>query len=92
MAEIQTHTIFMHDLVGEENHSKIKALEWSKHFSHCKSLVIFPEAQGQLTPQSDTLEIQTHPGLYFMDVPVTCKNNAKNEGARVVTNAVRARC
>ena len=34
-------------------HSKIKALEWSKHFSHCKSVGIFSDAQGQLTPLSD---------------------------------------
>ena len=32
--------------------SKMKGLEWSKHFSHNKSIGIFPDAQGQLTPQS----------------------------------------
>ena len=32
--------------------SKMKELEWSQHFSHFKSMGIFPEAQGQLTPQS----------------------------------------
>ena len=32
--------------------SKMKALEWSQHFSHYKSMGIFPDAQGQLTPQS----------------------------------------
>ena len=31
--------------------SKLKALEWSQHFSHYKSMGIFPDAQGQLTPQ-----------------------------------------
>ena len=30
----------------------MQALECSQHFSHYKSMVIFPEAQGQLTPQS----------------------------------------
>ena len=30
-----------------------KALEWSKHFSHCMSMAIFSDAQGQLTPQSE---------------------------------------
>ena len=30
-------------------HSKMKVLEWSQHFSHYKSMGIFPDAQGQLT-------------------------------------------
>ena len=30
----------------------MKALEWSQHFSHYKSLGIFPDAQGQLTHKS----------------------------------------
>ena len=38
---------------NEEDPSKMKALQWSKHFSHYKSMGIFPEAQGQLTPQSE---------------------------------------
>ena len=32
--------------------SKMKGLEWSQHFSHYKSMKIFPDAQGQLTLQS----------------------------------------
>ena len=32
--------------------SKMKELECSQHFSHYKSMGIFPDAQGQLTPQS----------------------------------------
>ena len=32
--------------------SKIKELECSQDFSHYKSMGIFPDAQGQLTPQS----------------------------------------
>ena len=32
--------------------SKMKALEWSQHFSHYKSMGIFPDAQGQLTHKS----------------------------------------
>ena len=32
--------------------SKMKKLEWSQHFSHYKSMGIFPDAQGQVTPQS----------------------------------------
>ena len=32
--------------------SKMKELECSQDFSHYKSMRIFPDAQGQLTPQS----------------------------------------
>ena len=33
-------------------HPKMKVLEWSQHFSHYKSVGIFPGAQGQLTHKS----------------------------------------
>ena len=33
-------------------HSKLKALEWSQHFSHYKSMGTFPNAQGQVTHKS----------------------------------------
>ena len=33
-------------------HTKMKGLGWSQHFSHYKSMGIFQDAQGQLTPQS----------------------------------------
>ena len=33
-------------------HTKMKKLECSQDFSHYKSMGIFPDAQGQLTPQS----------------------------------------
>ena len=33
-------------------HTKMKELEWSQDFSHYKSMGIFQNAQGQLTPQS----------------------------------------
>ena len=36
----------------EKIHSKMKALEWSQHFSHYNSMRSFQDAQGQLTPQS----------------------------------------
>ena len=32
-------------------HLKMKALEWLQHFSHDKSMGIFPDNQGHLTPQ-----------------------------------------
>ena len=69
--------------------SKMKELECSQDFSHYKSMGIFPDAQGQLTPQS-----LVRSGRIFelvrdvMDVFVTCKyeeDPIKNEGARVVT-------
>ena len=47
---------FMHVLVGPARikmiQSKMKELEWSQHFSHFKSMGIFPDPQGKLTPQS----------------------------------------
>ena len=33
-------------------HPKMKALEWSQHFFHSKSMGIFPDAQGNLTSQA----------------------------------------
>ena len=33
-------------------HPKMKVIEWSQHFSHYKSMGIFPDAQGQLTHKS----------------------------------------
>ena len=33
-------------------HAKMKVLEWSQHFSHFKTMGIFPDAQGQLTHRS----------------------------------------
>ena len=33
-------------------HPKMKVLEWSQHFSHYKSMGIFPDAQEQLTHKS----------------------------------------
>ena len=68
---------------------KMKALDCSQDFSHYKSMGIFPDAQGQLTPQSlvrsgRIIELVRD----IMDVLVTCKyeeDPIKNEGARVDT-------
>ena len=60
--------------------SKMKELECSQDFSHYMSMGIFPDAQGQLTPQSLVQAVK--------DVLVTCKyeeDPIKNEGARVDT-------
>ena len=64
--------------------SKMKELECSQDFSHYKSMGIFPDAQGQLTPIWPNFELIRD----VMDVLVTCKyeeDPIKNEGARVDT-------
>ena len=69
MAENQTHSNFYGSpcyLQMRNIHSKMKVLEWSQQISHCKSMQIFYDAQGKLTPQSkvgSTLN-QTHPSFY----------------------------
>ena len=56
--------------------SKMKELEWSQHFSHYKSMGIFPKAQGQLTPQSlvQSDRILNSFKMFNMVVLITCKN------------------
>ena len=69
MAENQIHSNFYGSpcyLQMRKIHSKMKVLEWSQQISHCKSMQIFYEAQGKLTPQSkvgSTLN-STHPSFY----------------------------
>ena len=67
----------------------MKALDCSQDFSHYKSMGIFPDAQGQLTPQSlvrsgrisNSSEI-----LWMSSLPASMKYDPiKNEGARVDT-------
>ena len=70
--------------------SKMKELECSQDFSHYKSMGIFPDAQGQLTPQSlvRSGRISNSSEMFNMDVLITCKyeeDRIKNEGARVFT-------
>ena len=46
---------FMHVLEACKNvldPIKVKSLEWPQHFSVCKSVGIFPDGEGQVTPQS----------------------------------------
>ena len=69
--------------------SKMKELECSQDFSHYKSVGIFPDAQGQLTPQSlvRSGQISNSSEMLWMFF-VTCKyeeDPIKNEGARVDT-------
>ena len=65
--------------------AKMKALECSYIFSHCKSMGIFSDAQGKQSLQSEVdflVEFQTHQRLY-RNVLISCKNEdlIKNEGA-----------
>ena len=50
----------------KKTHSEMKTLEWSQHVSHYKSMGFFPNAHGQLTPQSwsDLAEVRTHPRFH----------------------------
>ena len=68
---------------------KMKALECSQDFSHYKSMGIFPDAQGQLTPQSLVRSGRTSNSsemLWMSSLPASMKKiGSKNEGARVVT-------
>ena len=52
----------------------MKVLEWSQQISHCKSMQIFYDAQGKLTPQSKVGSILIKLIQAFMVVLVTCKN------------------
>ena len=45
-------------------HPKMKVPEWSQHFSNYKSMGIFPDAQGQLSPWSDPAKFRTHSRFY----------------------------
>ena len=72
--------------------SKMKELECSQDFPHYKSMGIFPDAQGQLTPQSlvRSGRISNSFEILWMSSVITCKyiyeeDPIKNEGARVVT-------
>ena len=85
MAGIQTHSkLLWFSLLSarmKKIYSKIKARELSLHFSNCKSMGIFSDVQGLLTPQSEMIRA-------CMAVFLTCKNEEdpiKYESARVVT-------
>ena len=59
-------------------HAKMKVLEWSQHFSHYKSMGIFPDAQGQLThkPRSDPDEFSNPFEILWLSLlPARIKKN-----------------
>ena len=71
----------MHVLVtckNEFNRIKMKELECFQDFFHYKSMGIFQDAQGQLTPQSlspwfDLAEFRTRPRCYGFSLPASMK-------------------
>ena len=70
----------------------MKVLEWSQHFSHCKSIGIFPDAQAQLHVINSAVRSVIWSNIEliraFMVVLVTCKikgDPIKNEGSSVLT-------
>ena len=69
--------------------SKMKELECSQDFSHYRSMGIFTDAQGQLTPQSlvRSGRISNSSEMLWMSLlPASMKKDPiKNEGARVDT-------
>ena len=68
--------------------SKMKELECSQDFSHYKSMGIFTDAQGQLTPQSLVRSggiSNSSEMLWMSSLPASMKDPIKNEGTRVDT-------
>ena len=49
---IQAFMIVLVTCKNKEDPLKLKVLEWSQNFSHCKSAEIFTDAQGLPTQQS----------------------------------------
>ena len=68
---------------------KMKVLECSQDFSHYKSMGIFPDAQGQLTPLSTVRSAQISNSvetLWLSSLPAKMKKiRSKIKGARVFT-------
>ena len=66
--------------------SKMKELECSQDFTHYKSMGIFQDAQGQLTPQSSVRSgriSNSSEMLWMSSLPASMRNPIKNRGARV---------
>ena len=61
----------------KKKRSKMKELECLQHFSHYKSMGMFLDAEGQLTPQSLVESGRTRPRYYGCPIKI--------EGARVLT-------
>ena len=62
---------------NEEEPIKMKSLEWPQHFSHCMTMEIFPDGQGQVTPQSTIRSDQASNSfetLWLCSLPARMKN------------------
>ena len=63
-------------------HPKKNVLEWSQHFSHYKSMGIFPDTQGQLTHKSlvETCRISNPFEILWLSLlPAKIKKNEKSQ-------------
>ena len=61
---------------NEEDPFKIKVLQWSQQISNCKSMQVFYDAQGKLTPQSEvgsTLNLNSSNLLWLSLLPARMK-------------------
>ena len=68
--------------------SKMKALEWSRHFSHYKSAGFLRRSRAAYSEVSDEILPKFNSIQAFIIDIVTCKNEEdpmENEGSRVVT-------
>ena len=75
---IQVFIVVLVTCRNEEDPSKMKAIEWSQHFSHYKSMGIFQEAQEQPTPQSlvgSCLILNPYEILWLSSLPAGIKKN-----------------
>ena len=81
---IQAFIVVLVTCKYEEDSSKIKSLEWSQHFSHYKSMGIFPGIQGELTPHLEVWSCRiSNPFkiLWLSSLPARMsKIQSKNEG------------
>ena len=81
----------MHVLVScrnKEDQIKMKALECLHHFSHCKSMGIFSDAQEQLTPLSKVGSgriLISSETVWLSSLPARMKKNQSNIKALVFT-------
>ena len=73
---IQTFMGVLVTCKNEEDPFKMRVLEWSQQISNCKSMQIFYDAQGRLTPQSEvgsTLNSNSSELLWLSLLPARMK-------------------
>ena len=74
---IQAFIVFLLICKYDEDPFKIETLERSQHFSHYKSMGIFPDAQGQVTHKSFVGYCSVEPiqDLWLSSLPARLKKN-----------------